>query len=281
MEQLDDTLRFRWVVGVTMDDPRWDVSTCSKKRARWLEGEVAHACFAPVLAQARERARLSEDHCTVDGTLLEAWAGQKSCKRTEAQAPSSPPDDPGHPNLDFRGERRTNATHASTTAPEARLDKKAQGQEAQRCDLGHGLRANRPGLGVETHVPHALGTAEREAALAMAEASPGHQRVTLGAEKHDDTRDVVRALRELRVTPPVAQKSSGRSSAIDGRTTPHPGSAVSQRQRQGVEEICGWMKTVGGLRKTRHRGLARVGWMFTCAAAVYNLVRMRPLAAVA
>jgi IS5 family transposase len=200
------------------------------------------------------------------------------------QAPVStdaPPDDPGNPSADFRGERRTNATHASTTDPEARLYKKAKGREAELCYLGHVLMENRHGLVVDTRVTQATGTAEREAALAMAEAIPGQQRVTLGADKHYDTRGFVRGLRELRVAPHVAQNTSGRSSAIDGRTTRHPGYAVSQRKRKCVEEIFGWLKTGGLLRKTRYRGVARVGWMFTFAAAVYNLVRMRTLAAVA
>ena len=281
MEQLDYNLLFRWFVGLNMDDPIWDASTFSKNRERLLAGEVAHAFFAQVLAQARERDLLSEDHFTVDGPLIEAWAGQKSFKRKEAQAPSPPPDDPGNPSIDFRRERRTNATHASTTDPEVRLYKKAKGQEAKLCYLGHVLMENRHGLVVDTHVTHATGTAEREVALAMAEAIPGQQRVTLGADKNYDPRDFVRELRELRVTPHVAQNTSGRSSAIDGRTTHHPGYAVSQRKRKCVEEIFGWMKTVGLLRKTRHRGLARVGWMFTFAAAVYTLVRMRTLGAVA
>jgi transposase len=276
MEQLDYNLFFRWFVGLTMDDPIWDASTFSKNRERLLEGEVAHACFAQVLAQARERDLLLADHFTVDGTLIAAWAGQKSFKRKAAQAPSPPPDDPGNPSLDFRRERRTNATHASTTDPEARLSKKATGQEAKLCYLGHVLMENRHGPVVDTHVTQATGMAEREAAQAMAAAIPGQQRVTLGADKHDDTRDFVRELRGLRVTPHVAQKTSGRSSAIDGRTTHHPGDAVSQRKRTCVEEIFGWMNTVGLLRKTRHRGLARVGWMFTFAAAVYNLAIQEP-----
>jgi IS5 family transposase len=246
-----------------------------------LAGEVAQAFFDQVLAQARKRELLSDDHFTVDGTLIEAWAGQKSFKRKEAESPSPPPDDPGNPSIDFRGERRTNATHASTTDPEARLYKKAKGQEAKLAYLGHVLMENRHGLVVDTRVTQATGTAEREAALAMAEGIPGQQRVTLGADKNYDTRDCVRELRELRVTPHVAQNTSGRSSAIDGRTTRHPGYAVSQRKRKCVEEIFGWLKTVGLLRKVRHRGVARVGWMFTFAAAVYNVVRMRTLAAAA
>jgi transposase len=280
MEQLHYNLLFRWFVGLNMDDPIWDPSTFSKNRERLLEGDVARAFFDQMLGQARERGLLSDEHFTVDGTLLEAWAGQKSFKRQEAEPPS-PPDDPGNPSLDFHGERRTNATHASTTDPEAHLYKKAKGQEAKLAYLGHVLMENRHGLVVDTRVTQATGTAEREAALAMAEAIPGQQRVTLGADKNYDTRDCVRELRGLRVTPHVAQNTSGRSSAIDGRTTRHPGYAMSQRKRKCVEEIFGWLKTVGLLRKVRHRGAARVGWMFTFTAAVYNLVRMRTLAAVA
>ena len=279
MEQLDYNLLFRWFVGLNMDDAVWDPTVFSKNRERLLAGEVAQAFFDQVLAQARERELLSDDHFTVDGTLIEAWAGQKSFKRKEAESPSPPPDDSGNPSLDCRGERRTNATHASTTDPEARLYKKAKGQEAKLAYLGHVLMENRHGLVVDTRVTQATGTAEREAALAMAEGLPGQQRVTLGADKNYDTRDCVRELRELQVTPHVAQNTSGRSSAIDGRTTRHPGYAVSQQKRKRIEEIFGWLKTVGLLRKVRHRGAARVGWMFTFAAAVYNVVRMRTLAA--
>lgn len=281
MEQLDYNLLFRWFVGLNMDDAVWDASTFSKNRERLLEGDVARAFFDQVLAQARERALLSDEHFTVDGTLIEAWAGQKSFKRKAAETPTDPPEDPGNPSVDFHGERRTNATHASITDPEARLYKKAKGREAKLCYLGHTLMENRHGLVVDTCVTQATGTAEREAALAMVEAIPGQQRVTLGADKNYDTRDFVRELRELRTTPHVAQHTTGRSSAIDGRTTRHVGYTISQQRRKRVEEIFGWMKTVGLLRKTRHRGVARVGWMFTFAAAVYNLVRIRTLAAVA
>jgi transposase len=281
MEQLDYNLLFRWFVGLNMDDPIWDASTFSKNRERLLAGDVAHAFFDQVLAQARERNLLSDEHFTVDGTLIEAWAGQKSFKRKGSAPPASPPDDPGNPSIDFRRERRTNATHASTTDPEARLYKKATGQEAKLAYLGHVLMENRHGLVVDSCVTQATGMAEREAARVMAEAIPGQRRVTLGADKNYDTHDFVRQLRELQVTPHVAQHTSGRSSAIDGRTTRHLGYAVSQRKRKCVEEIFGWLKTVGLLRKVRHRGMARVGWMFTFAAAVYNLVRMRTLAAAA
>jgi transposase len=281
MEQLDDNLLFRWFVGLNMDDAVWDPTVFSKNRERLLAGEVAQAFFDQVLAQARKRELLSDDHFTVDGTLIEAWAGQKSFQRKEAESPSPPPDDPGNPSIDFRGERRTNATHASTTDPEARLYKKAKGQEAKLAYLGHVLMENRHGLVVDTRVTQATGTAEREAALAMAQGIPGQHRVTLGADKNYDTRDGVRELRELRVTPHVAQHTTGRSSAIDRRTTRHPGYVISQRKRKCVEEVFGWLKTVGLLRKVRHRGVARVGWMFTFAAAVYNVVRMRTLAAAA
>jgi transposase len=281
MEQLDYNLLFRWFVGLNMDDPVWDASTFSKNRERLLEGDVARAFFDRVLAQARERNLLSDEHFTVDGTLVEAWAGQKSFKRKAGETPTDRPDDPGNPTVDFRGERRTNATHASTTDPEARLYKKAKGQEAKLCYLGHALMENRHGLVVDTCVTQATGTAEREAALAMVEAIPGQHRITLGTDKNYDTRDFVRELRELRATPHVAQHTTGRASMIDGRTTRHPGYAISQQRRKRVEEIFGWMKTVGRLRKTRHRGAARVGWMFMFAAAVYNLVRMRTLMAVA
>jgi hypothetical protein len=188
-------LLFRWFMGLNMDDAIWDASTFSKNRERLLEGEVAHAFFEQVLAQARERALLSEEHFPVDGTLIEAWAGQKSFKRTDGMSPT-PPDDPGTPSIDFRGERRTNATHASTTDPEARLYKKAKGQEAKLAYRGPVLMENRHGLVVDTCITQATGTAEREAAVAMAEAIPGQQRVTLGADKNDGTRDVVHELRE-------------------------------------------------------------------------------------
>jgi hypothetical protein len=264
-----------------MDDFVWDPSTFSKNRERLLEGDIARPFFNQILAQARERQLLSDEHFTVDGTLIEAWAGQKSFKRKASDLPEEPPDDPGNPSINCRGERRTNATHASTTNPEARLYKKAKGQEAKLCYLGHVLMENRHGFVVDTQLTQATGTAEREAALAMAEEIPGQHRVTLGGDRNYDTQAFVSDLREVQVTPHVAQHTTGRTSAIDGRTTRHPGDAISQRKRKQVEEIFGWLKTVGLLRKTRHRGMARVGWMFTFAAAVYNLVRMRTLVAVA
>ena len=218
---------------------------------------------------------MSDEHFTVDGTLIEAWAGQKSFK---SKPPGPPPDDPGNPDVNFHGEKRSNATHASTSDPECRLCKKSRGAPAELCYLGHVLMENRNGLVIEPSVTQAGGTVERDAALRMVEAIPGSRRVTLGGGKNYDTRGHVDALRNLNVTPHVAQNTANRKSAIDGRTTRHPGCAVSMRKRKRVEEIFGWMKTVGLMRKTRHRGRERVDWMFTFTAAAYNLIRMRTLA---
>jgi len=249
----------------------------TKNRDRLLEGEVATAFFEQVLAQARAQRLLSDEHFTVDGTLIEAWAGQKSFKPKAETAPVPPADDPGNPSVDFRGERRTNATHASTTDPEVRLYKKAAGQEAKLCFLGHVLMENRNGLVVQTTVTPATGTAERDAALALVDAHASTWRITLGGDKNYDTQAFVQDLRTRQVTPHVAQHTTNRISAIDGRTTRHAGYAVSQYKRKRVEEVFGWMKTVGLLRKVKLRGVSRVGWLFTFAAAVYNLVRMRNL----
>ena len=276
MEELQYNLLFRWFVGLDLDAPVWDVTVFTKNRDRVVAGEVATAFFEQVLAQAKTHRLLSDEHFTVDGTLIEAWAGQKSFKKRAAQ-PAPPPDDPGNPSVDFRGERRTNATHASTTDPEARLYKKAAGQEAKLCFLGHVLMENRHGLVVNTRLTLATGTAEREAALALVRERPGRQRVTVGGDKNYDTQAFVQDLRALQVTPHVAQHTTNRASAIDGRTTRHPGYAVSQQKRKRVEEIFGWLKTVGLLRKVTLRGVRRVGWLFTFAAAVYNLVRIRNL----
>ncbi len=279
MEQLDYNLLFRWFVGLDLDAPIWDVTVFTKNRDRLLEGEVATAFFEQVLAQARAQHLLSDEHFTVDGTLIEAWAGQKSFTKKTAGPP--PADDPGNPSVDFRGERRTNATHASTTDPEARLYKKAAGQEAKLCFLGHVLMENRNGLVIQTTVTPATGTAERDAALALVDAQAPTRRLTLGGDKNYDTAAFVEALRERQVTPHVAQHTTRRSSAIDGRTTRHPGYALSQQKRKRVEEVFGWLKTVGLLRKVKLRGVQRVGWLFTFAVAAYNLVRIRNLVAMA
>jgi len=274
MEQLDYNLLFRWFVGLSMDAPVWDVTVFTKNRERLLAGEVAQGFFQQVVAQARAQGLLSAEHFTVDGTLIEAWAGHKSFKPKDSKQP--PPDDRGNPSIDFRGQQRANATHQSTTDPQARLYKKASGQEAKLCYLGHVLMENRNGLVVNTQLTQATGRAEREAALAMVAKLPGLGQVTLGADKGYDAKEFVRELRDHRVTPHVAQKPA---TAIDRRTSRHPGYALSQWRRKRVEEAFGWLKTVALLRKTRHRGVARVGWIFTFAAAAYNLVRMRTLTA--
>jgi len=275
MEQLDYNLLFRWFVGLKADDRIWDATVFTKNRQRLLEGAIAQAFFDRVVAHARERGLMSDEHFTVDGTLIEAWASLKSFQRKDT--PPAPPDDPGNPTVNFHGERRSNATHASTTDPEAQLFRKGDAHEAKLYYQGHVLMENRHGLAVDGSLTPATGFAEREQGLAMAAQLPAG--ATLGADKSYDTRDFVDGLRGLAVTPHVAQHTTKRSSAIDGRTTRHAGYVVSQRERKRIEEIFGWLKQIGLLRKTRHRGAARVGWMFTFGLAVYNLVRMRNLLA--
>lgn len=277
IEQLDYNLLFRWFVGLGMDEPMWNHSTFSKNRDRLLAGDIAQAFFDEVLVEARQRRLLSDDHFTVDGTLLEAWASHKSVRPKDGPR-SDPPDDPGNPTVNFRGERRTNATHQSTTDPEARLAKKGPGQPAKLAYHGHVCMENRHGLVIDTILTPADGYAEVDAALVMADRLPGG-RVTLGADKYYDQRRLVTGLREMAITPHVAQwpTTKNRRSAIDRRTTGQPGYAISQRKRKLVEEVFGWMKTVGLLRKLRHRGGAKVAWVFTFTAAVYNLVRLRTL----
>jgi len=276
MEQLDYNFLFRWFVGLNLDEQVWDATVFTKNRDRLLAGEVADGFFAAVLAQARGQGLLSDEHFTVDGTLIEAWAGHKSFKRKDHAESKTPPEDPGNPGVDFHGERRSNDTHQSTTDPEALLARKGKGKESKLSYAGHVLMENRYGLAVNGCVTQATGRAEPQAALAMVEQIPGWGRLTLGADKGYDRRELVQELREHNVTPHFARKQS---SIIDQRTTRHAGYAISQRKRKRVEEIFGWLKTVGGLRKTRHRGVDRVGWMFTFALAVYNLVRMRNLVA--
>jgi transposase len=279
MEQLNYNLLFRWFVGLGMDDPVWDATTFSKNRDRLLEGDIAAAFFTEVLAEATTAGLVSDEHFTVDGTLLEAWASQKSFRRRNA--PVDPPDDPGNPTVNFRGEARRNDTHQSTTDPEARLFKKTTGSEAKLAYLGHLLMENRHGLVVDAMVTAATGTAEREAALAMLSDLPDRGRITVGGDKNFDTADFVRFSREMGVTPHVAQypDTTHRHSAIDGRTTRHPGYEISQRKRKLIEQAFGWMKTVGLLRKLHHRGGSLVNWTFTFHAAAYNLVRLRRLLA--
>jgi len=275
MEQLDYNLLFRWFVGLGMDDDVWVPTTFTKNRDRLLSGEVAQAFFVAVREEARRRRLLSDEHFTVDGTLLEAWASHKSFR------PKSEPPEPGgggrNPEVDFRGEKRSNATHQSSTDPDARLARKG-GTGAKLCYSANVLMENRHGLIVDTEVAHATGTAERDSALAMLERQPGRRRRrTLGADKGYDTKDFVAGARERGFTPHVARNTAGRRSAIDGRTTRHAGYAVSQRKRKLVEQGFGWDKTVALLRKLRHRGKDLVGWVFAFTSAAFNLVGMRTL----
>jgi transposase len=281
MEQLHYNLLFRWFVGLSMDAPVWNHSTFSKNRERLLAHAIGPEFLAAIVRQANAAGLLSDDHFTIDGTLLEAWASHKSFQR-KAGPPPDGPDDPSNPAVNFRGERRSNATHQSTTDPDARLYKKATGREARLGYLGHVLMENRCGLIVDATVTPATGTAERDAAIYLVSRRPGRHRITVGEDKAYDTREHVAELRALGATPHVAQFATGlrgRRSAIDKRTTRHPGYAVSQRKRKEVEQSFGWMKTVGLVRKLRHRGGAQVEWIFAFTAAAYNLVRMRRLMA--
>src|SRR5450631_4544068 len=253
MEQLSYNLLFRWFVGLNMDESVWVPTVYSKNRDRLLDGEIAEKFFAQVLEQAHAKDLLSDEHFSVDGTLIEAWASQKSFQRKdENQAP--PPDDPGNPTVNFHGEKRSNDTHQSTTDPEARLARKGSGHESKLAYCGNVLIENRNGLVVDTSLVMASGTAERDAAVEMAERIEGEKRVTVGADKGYDTRGFVREMRERNVTPHVSENTNRPGgSALDRRTTRHAGYQVSQRKRERIEEVFGWLKTVGMLRKTRHR----------------------------
>ncbi len=279
MEQLDYSLLFRWFVGLNMDDPIWDATVFTKNRERLLAGDIAEAYFVAVLKQARQRNLLSDDHFTVDGTLLEAWAGQKSFRRVDDdhQSPGTGTGEGSNPTVNFHREKRSNQTHCSTTDPDAMLARKSRGSGAVLAYRGHLLTENRNGLVVSTLTTRAYGSAERDAALLMAEALPGTNRVTLGTDKGYDAHDFIAELRHMQITPHVAQNDTNRRSAVDERTTRHGGYQLSQRKRKRIEEVFGWMKSVGLLRKLRHRGLERVKWTFTFTAAAYNLVRIRNL----
>jgi transposase len=279
MEEIDYSMLFRWFVGMNLDEPVWDVTVFTKNRNRLLEGDVAREFLCQVIAQAQAKGLTSDEHFTVDGTLIEAWASLKSFQRKD-QKPGPPPDDPGNPTVNFHGERRSNDTHESTTDADARLARKGNGKEAKLSYNGNLLTENRNGLIVNTEVFQANGTAERDAALIMLEQLPGTRRATVGADKGYDTKDFVAECRQLNVTPHVAQnvKRNG-GSAIDGRTIRHDGYGISQRKRKRIEECFGWLKTIALMRKVRHRGIEKVGWVFTFAAAAYNLVRMRNLLA--
>lgn len=279
MEQLNYNMLFRWFVGLNMDDPVWDVTVFTKNRERFLEGEIAEKFFAAVIDQARKANLLSDEHFTVDGTLVEAWASHKSFKPKDG-GDFPPPDGTGkNPEVNFKGRTRSNDTHASTTDPDARLYKKSAGSASKLGYLGHVMTENRHGLVVDSELTFATGTAEREAALAMVGRLPAGSRITVGGDKGYDTADFVEELRSMNVTPHVAQNDTNRRSAIDARTTRHEGYRISQRVRKRVEEVFGWAKVVGTIRKVKVRGLARVSGLFTFAVAVYNLVRIRNIMA--
>jgi len=280
MERLEYDLLFRWFVGIGVDDVAWDHSVFSKNRDRLLEGDIAAKFLAAVLAQPKVKKLLSSDHFSVDGTLIEAWASMKSVKPKDNSG--EPPAQGGGRNAeaDFRGQKRSNETHASTTDPDARLYRKGKGKETKLCFIGHGLMENRHGLLVDACLTLADGHAERVAALHMIEPRADRPTaITLGADKAYDAEDFVNELRSMNVTPHVAQNTRGRSSAVDGRTTRHGGYAASQRIRKRIEEAFGWIKTVAGQEKTSFRGRDRVAWTSTFAAAAYNLVRLPKLIA--
>lgn len=276
MERLEFDLLFRWFVGIGVDDAVWDHSTFSKNRERLLEGDIAAKLLSAVMAQPRVKRLLSTDHFSVDGTLVEAWASMKSFRLKDGEPPA--PGGGRNREADFHGQKRTNETHASTTDPDARLYRKGPGKEAKLSFMGHALMENRNGLVVDACLTEANGHAERIAALHLIEPRADRPKpITLGADKAYDAEDFVNELRSMNATPHVAQNTSGRSSAVDGRTTRHAGYAVSQRIRKRIEEAFGWIKTVAGQERTKFRGRARVGWAFTFAAAAYNLARLPKL----
>jgi len=286
MEQLDFNLLFRWFVGLSIDETVWDATVFCKNRDRLLDGDIAKQFLAATLSQPQVRSLLSNEHFSVDGTLIEAWASLKSFVPKDGgdkQPPSGDGSTSGggrNRERDFHGEKRRNDTHSSTTDPDARLFRKGKGKEAKLCHMGHILIENRNGLIVDACLTEANGTAERSAALDMVEANAGRGS-TVAGDKNYDTADFVAGCRERGCTPHVAQNNTNRRSAIDARTTRHPGYAVSQVKRKRVEEPFGWMKTVAPLRRTRHRGRRLVEWVFVFTAAAYNLIRIPKLLAAA
>jgi transposase len=271
VQHLDFNLLYRWFVGLTLDDEVWDHSTFSANRERLLNERVCRVFFDRVLRFAEWQNLVSDEHFSVDGTLIEAWASQKSVVRKDGTSP--PPEDGGrNPTVNFKGEKRSNETHASRTDPEARLYRKSEGETSRLCYLGHALMENRTGLVVDVLVTQATGTAERDAAKAMLRRTVRKAGATLGADKGYDVPEFVEAVRDDGVTPHVAQKAKG--SAIDGRTTRHAGYRTSLTLRKRIEEVFGWAKTVGGLRKTKLRGLKKVAAQTVFTFAAYNLTRM-------
>jgi transposase len=291
MEQINYNLLFRWFVGLSMDAPVWDATTFSKNRDRLLDGDVAQRLLAAVVEQPRVRALMSDEHFSVDGTLIQAWASHKSFQpRPGNDADDAPPGDPGSPGgrnaeQDWRGQKRSNETHRSITDPDARLARKSNGQASILAYAGHVLMENRNGLVAQSCLTQASGTAERDAALGLLDRLQPRRRITLGTDKGYDVLAFVQALRQRRVTPHIAtnrrisKTGAVRRSGVDGRTQRHPGYAVSQRLRKRIEEVFGWMKSSAGFRQTRHRGRDRVAWCFDLAATAYNLIRLPKLLA--
>lgn len=277
MEEIDYSILYRWFVGLNLDEKVWDATTFTKNRDRLLEGSVAKEFLAQVVERAREAGLVSDEHFSVDGTLLEAWASLKSIQAKEQKA-AAPPDDPGNPSVDFHGQKRSNETHESKTDPDARLARKGPGKEAKLSYSGNLQVENRHGIIVNAEVLEANGRAERDAALVMLEQVPGDGRITVAGDKGFDTAEFVAECRHMNVTPHVAQNTARPGgSAIDSRTTRHASYAISQKKRKRIEECFGWLKDIALLRKLKHRGLSKVGWIFTFASAAYNLVRMRNL----
>lgn len=275
-EQLQYNLLFRWFLDLGASEEVFVPTTFTKNRERLMRHAVAEEFFGEIVRAARAAKLMSQDHFTVDGTLIEAWASLKSFRPTH-ETTRNDDDDPGNPSVDFRGQRRTNDTHGSRTDPEAKLARKGKGKEAKLCFSGHALMENRNGLLVDIEIAEANGYAERVAAARMLERLPRHgRRLTLGADRGYDDRSFVRACREQGVTPHVAQVTYRRS-AIDARTTRHDGYGASMRIRKRVEEIFGWMKTIGGLRRSRYRGLRRTQLAAHLVGAAYNLLRLGSL----
>jgi transposase len=278
-EQLDYNLLFRWFLDLHWDEAAFDHSTFSRNRMRLLKHDVAGEFFRTVVSEARELRLTSDEHFTVDGTLIEAWASFKSLRpKGEQPTDRRSPDDPGNPSVDFHGERRQNATHQSSTDPEARLAKKGAGKEAKLCYTESVLMENRNGIVIDLRVGSATGSAEREQGLAMLQELGGARRITVAGDKAYDTQEFVASCRALNVTPHVAQNQRRPGgSALDPRTTGWPGYALSQRVRKRIEEIFGWMKTVGNFRRTRYRGAERTSFAAHLVAAAYNLLRIARL----
>lgn len=270
VEQLDYNLLYRWFVGLGMDEAVWDATTFTRNRQRLIDADAGRALMTAILGQAREKKLLSDEHFSVDGTLIEAWASQKSFQRKDGE----PPEDGG---ANFRGQRRTNHTHASVTDPEAQSYRKAHGQEARLAYLGHALMDNRHGLAVDGCATQATGTAERDAAGAMIDRIKTDGEISLGADKGYDTQAFVERLTRGKVRPHIAQNTTNRRSAVPDAIAQTPGYAQSLNARPRIEGIFGWLKRIGGIRKVKLRGTAKVHSLFTFALAAYNLVRMRTL----